>query len=119
MRGGRINTDFIDNSAGVDSSDHEVNIKILLDGEVDAGRLTTAERDALLASMTDEVAELVLRTTTTRTSRSPTRAPVRADGRTCTRTGWSGCRTRGCSTARSSSCRRPRPWRSGGPATRA
>jgi glutamate dehydrogenase len=60
-RGGRINTDFIDNSAGVDTSDHEVNIKILLIGEVAAGRLSTEERDELLVSMTDEVAELVLK----------------------------------------------------------
>jgi glutamate dehydrogenase len=58
--GGRINTDFIDNSAGVDTSDHEVNIKILLIGEVAAGRLSSEDRDALLASMTDEVAEEVL-----------------------------------------------------------
>ena len=58
--GGRINTDFIDNSAGVDTSDHEVNIKILLLGEVSAGRLSSEDRDELLASMTDEVAELVL-----------------------------------------------------------
>ncbi|WP_392508785.1 NAD-glutamate dehydrogenase [Naumannella halotolerans] len=58
--GGRINTDFIDNSAGVDTSDHEVNIKILLAGEVAAGRLSEPDRRALLASMTDEVAELVL-----------------------------------------------------------
>jgi glutamate dehydrogenase len=58
--GGRINTDFIDNSAGVDTSDHEVNIKILLADQVASGRLTVAERDELLASMTDEVASLVL-----------------------------------------------------------
>jgi len=58
--GGRINTDFIDNSAGVDTSDHEVNIKILLAPEVASGRLTSASRDELLASMTDEVARLVL-----------------------------------------------------------
>jgi glutamate dehydrogenase len=58
--GGRINTDFIDNSAGVDTSDHEVNIKILLIREVAAGRLSPEDRDELLASMTDEVAELVL-----------------------------------------------------------
>lgn len=58
--GGRINTDFIDNSAGVDTSDHEVNIKILLIGEVAADRLSPEDRDALLASMTDEVAQLVL-----------------------------------------------------------
>ncbi|KRF18782.1 NAD-glutamate dehydrogenase [Nocardioides sp. Soil797] len=59
--GGRMNTDFIDNSAGVDTSDHEVNIKILLDGVVRDGDLTTKQRNELLASMTDEVAALVLR----------------------------------------------------------
>ena len=59
-RGGRINTDFIDNSAGVDTSDHEVNIKVLLDRVVKAGDLTQKQRNELLASMTDEVAELVL-----------------------------------------------------------
>ena len=59
--GGRINTDFIDNSAGVDTSDHEVNIKILLDRIVAAGDLTGKQRNALLAEMTDEVAQLVLR----------------------------------------------------------
>ncbi|WP_439533202.1 NAD-glutamate dehydrogenase [Polymorphobacter sp.] len=58
--GGRINTDFIDNSAGVDCSDHEVNIKIALGAEVAAGRLAPADRDLLLASMTDDVARLVL-----------------------------------------------------------
>jgi glutamate dehydrogenase len=61
LAGGRINTDFIDNSAGVDTSDHEVNIKILLDRVVAAGDLTTKQRNALLVEMTDEVAELVLR----------------------------------------------------------
>jgi glutamate dehydrogenase len=59
--GGRINTDFIDNSAGVDTSDHEVNIKILLDRVVLAGDMTVKQRNALLAKMTDEVAHLVLR----------------------------------------------------------
>ncbi|HIT75396.1 MAG TPA: NAD-glutamate dehydrogenase [Candidatus Avipropionibacterium avicola] len=58
--GGLINTDFIDNSAGVDTSDHEVNIKVLLAPQVRAGALGLPERDALLESMTDEVAELVL-----------------------------------------------------------
>jgi len=58
--GGRINTDFIDNSAGVDTSDHEVNIKILLDRVVASGDLTGKQRNELLASMTDEVADLVL-----------------------------------------------------------
>jgi glutamate dehydrogenase len=59
-KGGRINTDFIDNSAGVDTSDHEVNIKILLQNEMAAGRLTGEDRNFFLASMTDEVADLVL-----------------------------------------------------------
>ncbi|MDQ6524392.1 NAD-glutamate dehydrogenase [Nocardioides sp. LHD-245] len=61
VAGGRINTDFIDNSAGVDTSDHEVNLKILLDRVVAAGDLTGKQRNELLASMTDEVAALVLR----------------------------------------------------------
>ncbi|MBD0292586.1 MAG: NAD-glutamate dehydrogenase [Jiangellaceae bacterium] len=59
--GGRINTDAIDNSAGVDTSDHEVNIKILLDTVVRDGDLTEKQRNELLGEMTDEVAQLVLR----------------------------------------------------------
>ena len=59
-RGGLINTDAIDNSAGVDTSDHEVNLKILLDQAVHDGGCTVSERNALLASMTNEVAVLVL-----------------------------------------------------------
>jgi glutamate dehydrogenase len=59
--GGRVNTDFIDNSAGVDTSDHEVNIKVLLDRVVASGDLTEKQRNAVLAEMTDEVAALVLR----------------------------------------------------------
>ncbi|MEV6298497.1 NAD-glutamate dehydrogenase [Actinoplanes sp. NPDC051861] len=59
--GGRVFTDFIDNSAGVDCSDHEVNIKILLGGAVTDGEMTIPERDELLAAMTDEVGALVLR----------------------------------------------------------
>jgi glutamate dehydrogenase len=59
--GGRINTDFIDNSAGVDTSDHEVNIKIALGDVVKRGDMTLKQRDALLAGMTDQVAALVLR----------------------------------------------------------
>jgi glutamate dehydrogenase len=58
--GGRINTDAIDNSAGVDTSDHEVNIKILTGQLERAGRLDRPDRDALLASMTDEVSRHVL-----------------------------------------------------------
>ncbi len=61
MAGGHIATDFIDNSAGVDTSDHEVNIKILLNPLVARGELTQADRDALLQEMTDEVAAHVLR----------------------------------------------------------
>jgi len=60
MNGGRLNTDSIDNSAGVDSSDHEVNIKILVDSVMAAGGLNTKSRNALLAKMTDEVGLLVL-----------------------------------------------------------
>jgi len=59
--GGRIYTDAIDNSAGVDTSDHEVNIKILLGLAVADGELTEKQRNALLAEMTDDVAALVLR----------------------------------------------------------
>ncbi|MEO6885101.1 MAG: NAD-glutamate dehydrogenase domain-containing protein [Jatrophihabitantaceae bacterium] len=60
-QGGRINTDAIDNSAGVDTSDHEVNLKILLDRSVASGAIDRAERNRLLASVTDDVAALVLR----------------------------------------------------------
>ena len=60
LSGGRINTDAIDNSAGVDSSDHEVNIKILTGAAIASGALKAAERNALLASMTDEVGLKVL-----------------------------------------------------------
>lgn len=60
LNGGKINTDFVDNSGGVDCSDHEVNIKILLNQVVAAGNLTLNDRNALLAKMSDEVADLVL-----------------------------------------------------------
>lgn len=59
-RGGRINTDFIDNSAGVDCSDNEVNIKIALNREMIEGRLGYDKRNTFLAGMTDDVAHLVL-----------------------------------------------------------
>ena len=61
LAGGRINTDAIDNSAGVDMSDHEVNIKILLDRAIASGVLSASEREPLLAAMADDVAALVLR----------------------------------------------------------
>lgn len=60
QKGGRIYTDAIDNSAGVDCSDHEVNIKILVGAVVEAGDLTLKQRNDLLASMTEEVGHLVL-----------------------------------------------------------
>jgi glutamate dehydrogenase len=61
MNGGRINTDFIDNSGGVDSSDREVNIKILLSAVAKQKNMSRKKRNHLLASMTDDVANLVLR----------------------------------------------------------
>ncbi|MBX2803083.1 MAG: NAD-glutamate dehydrogenase [Myxococcales bacterium] len=60
LLGVRLNTDAIDNSAGVDMSDHEVNLKILLDGVVASGSMKVASRNALLEQMTEEVATLVL-----------------------------------------------------------
>ncbi|GED21748.1 NAD-glutamate dehydrogenase [Halomonas halmophila] len=59
-RGVRVNTDFIDNAGGVNCSDHEVNIKILIDEVVTRGDMTGKQRNQLLADMTDEVGELVL-----------------------------------------------------------
>lgn len=60
VKGGAVNTDFIDNAGGVDCSDHEVNIKILLDEIVSQGDMTNKQRNQLLEDMTDEVADLVL-----------------------------------------------------------
>ncbi|ACE86291.1 NAD-glutamate dehydrogenase [Cellvibrio japonicus] len=67
LKGGNCNTDFIDNAAGVDCSDHEVNIKILLNILVAQGDLTTKQRNQLLVAMTDSVAELVLHNNTRQT----------------------------------------------------
>jgi len=61
QHGGRMNTDFIDNSGGVDSSDREVNIKILLSEVVKQKNMSRDKRNEFLASMTDDVADLVLR----------------------------------------------------------
>jgi glutamate dehydrogenase len=61
MNGGRLNTDAIDNSAGVDTSDHEVNLKILFSGPLRRDELSAGERDRLLYEMTDDVAAHVLR----------------------------------------------------------
>lgn len=73
--GMRLNTDAIDNSAGVDSSDHEVNIKILTGGAIASGNLKAEDRNALLKSMTDEVGLKVWSTTTTRPWRSACNRP--------------------------------------------
>ncbi|MDO6440770.1 MULTISPECIES: NAD-glutamate dehydrogenase [unclassified Marinobacter] len=61
LKGGRLNTDFIDNSGGVDCSDHEVNMKILLNRAVAMGDLTSKQRNVMLEEMTDDVAALVLK----------------------------------------------------------
>jgi glutamate dehydrogenase len=61
QRGGRINTDFVDNSAGVDTSDHEVNIKILLQPMVNSNKMAEADREKLLVSMTEDVGSHVLK----------------------------------------------------------
>ncbi|MGC8119356.1 NAD-glutamate dehydrogenase [Marinobacter sp. VGCF2001] len=61
LKGGRLNTDFIDNSGGVDCSDHEVNMKILLNRAVAMGDLTGKQRNVMLEEMTDDVARLVLK----------------------------------------------------------
>ncbi|GDX80252.1 hypothetical protein LBMAG42_20630 [Deltaproteobacteria bacterium] len=60
QRGGRLNTDFVDNSGGVDTSDHEVNLKILLNPMVASGRISETQRNEIIRSMTDEVANMVL-----------------------------------------------------------
>jgi glutamate dehydrogenase len=61
LHGGKINTDFIDNSAGVDCSDHEVNLKIFLNQKMVTGNLTEAARNKLLVEMTNEVANSYLK----------------------------------------------------------
>ena len=67
LAGGKVNTDAIDNAGGVNCSDHEVNIKVLLDAVVAEGDMTVKQRNALLAEMTDAVAERVLRGSYTQT----------------------------------------------------
>jgi glutamate dehydrogenase len=81
-RGGHCNQDAIDNAAGVSTSDHEVNVKILLTLAEEAGALDRAERDELLASLTDDVVDLVMRDVDLQTaalSREVTRSPERLD----------------------------------------
>ena len=80
--GGCLNTDAIDNSAGVDTSDHEVNLKILLNASISAGELKAAERDPLLVRMTDEVGRHVLPTITISRWRSALRKAADIGSRT-------------------------------------
>ncbi|HEV2561378.1 MAG TPA: NAD-glutamate dehydrogenase [Rhizomicrobium sp.] len=83
LKGGRLNTDAIDNSAGVDTSDHEVNLKILLSGPLRRGELSADDRDALLTEMTDDVAAHVLKDNYDQTlalSVAQSRAPKDLDG---------------------------------------
>ena len=97
---GSINTDAIDNSAGVDTSDHEVNIKILLDGAVRAGELPTDERNALLAVDDRRGRGARARATTTaRTGRSTTPRRRRPRWKTCTRGSCARSSSRSTSTA--------------------
>ncbi len=96
LLGGRINTDAIDNSAGVDCSDHEVNLKILLNAMVVAGDMTEKQRNQLLAGMTEEVAELVLRDNYEQNqalSLAQTQAPAAWSRRTSSIAPSSSCRT--------------------------
>jgi glutamate dehydrogenase len=80
LAGGRIFTDAIDNSAGVDCSDHEVNVKIWLDTEVNAGQLPEADRNRILNEMTGDVEHLVLRDNTHQTHLLVREAQAQGDG---------------------------------------
>jgi glutamate dehydrogenase len=80
LAGGRIFTDAIDNSAGVDCSDHEVNVKIWLDTEVNAGELPEADRNRILNEMTSDIEHLVLRDNTLQTHLLVREVQAQADG---------------------------------------
>jgi glutamate dehydrogenase len=80
LAGGRIFTDAIDNSAGVDCSDHEVNVKIWLDTEVNAGQLDEGERNRLLTEMTSDIEKLVLRDNTLQTHLLVREAQAQSNG---------------------------------------
>ena len=116
LAGGLINTDFIDNSAGVDTSDHEVNIKILLNGAVRDGQLTRAERDR--AAARDDRRGRRPRaagTTTSRTPASPRRARRRRPCCTCTRATYGSWKETGCCGGGSNTCRATRSSPNGVP----
>ena len=80
LKGGRIFTDAIDNSAGVDCSDHEVNVKIWLDAEVNAGLLSPEERNRLLTDITPDIVSLVLRDNALQTHLLTREAQAQGDG---------------------------------------
>ena len=106
LAGGLINTDAIDNSAGVDCSDHEVNIKILLGAGDGRRAITIEERNEVLAAMTDEVADLVLDDNRAQTLGAGDRpAPGAADGQRARPLPRTCSRPRAGSTVRSSSSR--------------
>ena len=118
--GGRINTDAIDNSAGVDCSDHEVNIKVLLDSVVAAGDMTAKQRDVLLAEMTDDVAALVLQDDYEQTETlTLAESAGRRDARRARAADAARSRRRASSTASSRGCPTTRRWPSASASTRA
>ena len=108
LGGGRINTDAIDNSGGVDCSDREVNIKVLLNGAVADGDLTVKQRDELLVDMTPAVAELVLKDNYEQTETLALASAQSSPWSTCTRASLTSSRPRAGSTANSRPCRRAR-----------
>ncbi len=108
--GGLIYTDAIDNSAGVDCSDHEVNIKILVGAVQESGALTQEERNELLASMTDEVGLLVLQDNYYQSQQielAAARPVYLLEGQKTSCAGW---RALACSSGASSTCPPTKRW---------
>ena len=110
LRGGRINNDAIDNSGGVDCSDREVNIKVLLDQVVADGDLTRKQRDELLVAMTGTVGELVLKDNREQTETLSWRRRTRPGWSTCTCASSTRSSTRASSTASWRRCRPTSSW---------
>ena len=111
--GGRINTDAIDNSAGVDCSDHEVNLKILLAQAVEAGELTMPGRNELLEQVVDHVVAHVLYDNYLQVQILSQESEVAAQRMEYYEELMPSWRRPGCSTASSRRCPRPRGWPSG------
>ena len=114
LGGGRIYMDAIDNSAGVDCSDHEVNIKILLDSVVEDGDMTEKQRNELLVEMTEEVGQLVLRDNYEQT-RAISNALALAHPMIDVHIRYIRALEQAASTASSSSSRATRLWPNAGP----